>query len=354
MKRHMTQEVNIGSVSIGAEHPVAIQTMWDRPIEDTSSVLRSIEDLAEIGCDLMRFSILDTAALAPFSEICRHSSMPIIADIHFDHTLAIGAIERGAAKIRINPGNIGARWKVDEIIRASKDHGTAIRIGINGGSLPVQYRKTPDHVGSMLTVISSYIDMFERQDFTSMVISLKDSDPGVCYEVNKAYAQRYGYPLHLGVTEAGPLIPSVTKSAFALGRLLYEGIGDTIRISITGSIEDEVTAAKELLKTVGRYDHGVTIISCPKCGRAGFDTHAFMHDIQRELSVIKEPVTVAVMGCAVNGPGEAARADIGITGLGRDVVIFKEGTIIAHVTPGEAKEAFLAELKVIIDEKYHN
>ena len=354
MKRHVTREVKIGSLAIGGENPVAIQTMWDRPIEQPGSVLKTIDDLVGIGCDLIRFSVLDRSSLLPLQEICTASPIPVIADIHFDYLLAIAAIERGAAKIRINPGNIGAKWKVHEIIQAAKDHKTAIRIGINGGSLPRQYRNIDDHAASMMTIIKQYIDVFERKDFSQIVISLKDSDVETCYEVNKAFTEYYDYPLHLGVTEAGPLIPSITKSAYALGRLLHEGVGDTIRISITGDIRNEVIAAKELLMAVGRYHKGVHIISCPKCGRAGFNTHRFMNEIGSELQHIHEEVTIAVMGCAVNGPGEAARADIGITGLGNDIVIFKEVTIIRHVKPETAKEAFFQELRAIINEKHHN
>ncbi len=339
---------------IGGENPIAVQTMWDRPIDDVSAVLRDIEELYMLGCDLIRFSVLDQDALSPLSILCKESPIPIIADIHFDYTLAVRAIESGAAKVRINPGNIGADWKVQEIIQAARDHGAAIRIGINGGSLPVAYRSRENRAESMIEVINRYLDLFDKRDFDQLVVSLKDSDTETCYRVNRAFAEISDIPLHLGVTEAGPLIPAVTKSAFVLGRLLNEGIGDTIRISITGKISDEVVAAKELLKAVKRYHKGVDIISCPKCGRAEFDTHAFMKEIEYELQKIEEPITIAVMGCAVNGPGEAGRADLGITGLGRDVVIFKYGKIIQHVAPQDAKTTFLNELKAVIDEKYHN
>lgn len=345
--------MKIGDLSIGSDQPVAVQTMWDRPIDDVREVIPVLKELRAFGCDLIRFSVLDEQALQPLGAICEEKIMPVVADIHFDYRLAIGSLKAGADKIRINPGNIGAPWKVHEIISCAQDHAAAIRIGINGGSLPHSMRGG-DHAQSMISLAGDYIQDFERQGFSDIVISLKDSDPLVCYEVNSSYAQHFSYPLHLGVTEAGPLIPAVTKSAFSLGRLLYEGIGDTVRISITGSIFDEVYAGKELLKSVGRYPAGVRIISCPKCGRAGFDTHAFTEEISSDLQRITAPVSVAVMGCAVNGPGEASRADLGITGLGNTVVLFKEGEIVSRVDRTSAREAFFALLEEVIDEKYNH
>ncbi len=328
--------------------------MWDRAISNPQEVIRSIYDLASIGCDLIRFSVENADALTPLGIIQEHSPIPLVADIHFDHKLAIGSLEIGIPKIRINPGNIGAIWKVEEIIKSAKDHDSAIRIGINGGSLPVAYRKIDDRVKGMLEIIDSYIDMFDKRDFMNLVVSMKDSDPHVCYEVNRIFADKYDIPLHLGVTEAGPLIPSITKSTLALGKLIEQGIGDTLRISITGPVRDEIVAGKELLKALGCYDDGIRTISCPKCGRAGFNTHKFIEEIKDELEKVKENITIAVMGCAVNGPGEASHADLGITGLGNEVVIFKQGKIFSRVSKEDAKKNFLQELNRIIDEKTDN
>lgn len=355
MIRNKTREVSIGSVRIGGDHRIAVQTMWDRPVTDIETTLETMRSLKETGCDLIRFSIQDEEALEPFGRICSSGIMPVVADIHFDHTLALRAVRAGADKIRINPGNIGASWKVKEVLTCCKDHGCAIRIGVNGGSLPVAMRERQDVSDAMIEVVSGYIDLFESCSFSQTVVSLKDSDPAVCLEVNRKFSSLFDLPLHLGLTEAGPLIPAVTKSTYALAPLLCEGIGDTVRISITGPLEDEVYAAVELLKVTGRMTDGIRIVSCPKCGRAGFDTHSFIDSISADLQRISGVgLTVAVMGCAVNGPGEARDADLGITGLGNQVVIFRSGKIIERVGAKDARKAFLRQLGDIIDETDHH
>ena len=354
MVRQRTREVNIGPLTIGGNHPVAVQTMWDRPVEDAAAVVTELNSLAAIGCDLVRFSVEHEDALIPLGYIHEHASIPVVADIHFNYRHALAALKLGIPKIRINPGNIGAEWKVVEVIEAARAAGSAIRIGINGGSLPRAYKQAEDRAAAMIEVIDGYIELFERHRFDQLVVSLKDSDPLTCYEVNRRFASAYDIPLHLGVTEAGPLIPAVTKSAFALGKLLEEGIGDTLRISITGDIRSEVIAGKELLKAVGRYSGGVRIISCPRCGRAGFNTHDFIESISERLEQIPESVSIAVMGCAVNGPGEASHADLGITGYGNEVVIFSHGEISARVSAEEAERRFFEELEAILNEKDHH
>lgn len=354
MKRRTTREATIGSVTIGSAHRVAIQTMWDAPVTDVDRTVNTLFDLAASGCDLVRFTIPDGDAVNMISSVVQRSPMPIVGDIHFDYKMAIAALEAGCAKIRINPGNIGAQWKVEEIIDAAASHGAAVRIGLNGGSLPAAYRKKPDHVSSMLEVITGYLEVFEKKNFSNLVVSLKDSDIDSCYRVNREFADISDIPLHLGVTEAGPLIPAVVKSTIVLGDLLREGIGDTLRISITGDMFDEIAAAKEILRACGLYHAGVQLISCPRCGRATFDTHAFIASIERELQKITAPVTVAVMGCVVNGPGEAKKADLGITGAAGEILLFKHGKILRRVAPHQARDVFLEELRAVIDEIHHD
>jgi (E)-4-hydroxy-3-methylbut-2-enyl-diphosphate synthase len=354
MIRRETREVIVGSVKLGKDHPVAVQTMWDRPVTDIESTVGQLFELAAAGCDIIRFTVPDEHALPMIRQITERSPMPVVADIHFDYKMAIAALEAGCAKIRINPGNIGARWKVEEVIDRAADAGAAIRIGLNGGSLPSAHRKRDDHVISMLEVITEYLEVFEQKQFSNLVVSLKDSDIDSCYRVNHEFAKITDIPLHLGVTEAGPLIPSVVKSTLVLGKLLQEGIGDTIRVSITGDIFDEVAAAKEILRSCGRSRGGVQLVACPKCGRATFDTHAFTASVERELQKIKVPVTVAIMGCVVNGPGEAKMADLGITGAAGEILLFKRGKILKKVAPEQAREVFLEELKAVIDEISHD
>lgn len=356
MRKNTTKAVKVGNVIIGGGYPVAVQTMWDTSLEmnNQENTLQRIFKLHSMGCDLIRFSVPDINQLEMFQAVAEKSIIPVIADIHFDYKLAIGSIKAGAAKIRINPGNIGADWKVKEILACAEDYNIPIRIGVNGGSLPHAVRKNKNTCETMLQVIGDYINLCESVNFTQLVISLKDSSPLTTYEVNKRFSELYSYPLHLGVTEAGPLIPSVIKSTYALGKLLEEGIGDTLRISITGSLEDEVYAGVELLKVTGLKGDGVTLISCPKCGRSGFDTHVFVEKIQYAIQEIQVPITIAVMGCAVNGPGEAAHADIGITGIGNEVFIFRKGSIICRIPKEKAEETFMRELQSIINEKTHN
>ncbi|MGM0431598.1 MAG: flavodoxin-dependent (E)-4-hydroxy-3-methylbut-2-enyl-diphosphate synthase [Spirochaetota bacterium] len=354
MERRKTNEVRIGDLLIGADHPIAVQTMWDAPVVDADAVLDEIFTLSTAGCDIIRFSIPDMDSLNTLSQVFQKSVIPTVADIHFDYTLAIAAMEAGASKIRINPGNIGARWKVENVIDAAKHHGCAIRIGVNGGSLPSSQRKNHDHVSSMLEVIHGYLELFEKKQFRELVVSLKDSRPHICYEVNKQFSQTSSIPLHLGLTEAGPIIPALVKSSLVLGDLLREGIGDTLRMSITGSVRDEVAAAHELLRACGRSNRGVQLISCPRCGRAYFDTYAFTKLIQDRLQQIPESITVAVMGCAVNGPGEAREADLGITGAGNEILLFKRGKVFRRVHPEEAEQVFLDELEAVIHEIHHD
>ena len=347
--RRQTRSVDVGGVTIGGIAPISVQTMWDRQVthQDIDEVLREIALLKEYGCDLIRFTLTGDEDIPMIGRVVQGSSMPIVADIHYNYKLALGAIEQGVQKIRINPGTIGALWKTREIIKASSDAGCAIRLGVNGGSLPKEY-ESMESGEAMVASALAYADLFEQEGFSDVVVSLKSSDPMVTLRATEQFAGLTDYPLHLGVTEAGPLIPSLVKSTYTLTRLLEQGIGDTIRVSISGSIQQEVITGMEILRTLGLAEQGVRIISCPKCGRARFDTHQFMKRHEARLHRIRKPLTIACMGCPVNGLDEARHADIGITGSGKKVIIFKKGAIIREVSPEEAEKAFFEELETLL------
>lgn len=353
MERRKTRQVMVGNLTIGSGNRVAVQTMWDSPMpapQDHASFDNLIDKLRmyrTMGCDIVRFSYPDTRDREVFTRICAQSPMPVVADIHFDWKLAMEALSSGAQKIRINPGNIGARWKVDEVVRSAKDHGAAIRIGLNGGSLPL-HLAGQDHVQGMVSTALTYIEWFEALDFNQMVISLKDTDTETTYLANKALAPLMPYPLHLGVTEAGGVISSVTRSTWVLGRLLTEGIGDTLRISITDDREHEIAAAREILRTVGVETSGIRVVSCPRCGRATFDSQGFLKKIQNRLLSCNVPLTVAIMGCQVNGPGEAAHADLAITGIGNKVYLYEKGRLVREIHAETAEQVLFEHVEALI------
>jgi len=338
----MERIANVGNLVLGSGHPVTVQTMYDSPIPhgkaELDELLSRLSTLKAMGCDIIRFSYPSCEDHDAFSYLCAHSPMPVVADIHFDYRCALDAIDCGCAKIRINPGNIGQRWMVDEVVKSAKDHHTCIRIGLNGGSLPRLGDK--DEKVRMVESALEYLSWFEALDFHNTVVSLKSSEPETCYQVYRQFAAQSDCPLHLGVTEAGSVVSSVTRSTWALGRLLSEGIGNTIRISITGPIETEVQAGVELLRTLGLRKRGIRIVSCPRCGRCSFDSQAFLASVEQELLEMDKDLTVAIMGCQVNGPGEAKHSDIAITGIGRSVFLYKKGKLMREVKKEDAKKAF--------------
>ncbi|MDI9454662.1 MAG: flavodoxin-dependent (E)-4-hydroxy-3-methylbut-2-enyl-diphosphate synthase [Spirochaetota bacterium] len=339
--------VHIGNLTIGKGKPILVQTMYDDALpvdmKRAEALLIRIGKLNTIGCDIIRFSYPSKDDHEVFKYLAKASPIPIVADIHFDHTLALDAIEAGAHKIRINPGNIGARWKVDEVVRAAKDRDIAIRIGLNSGSLPRREAASPAHL--MKDTALEYLDWFERLGFTNTVVSLKGSDTDLTIEANRLFAKESSYPIHLGVTEAGSVISAVTRSTWALGTLLSEGIGNTLRISITGEIETEIQAGVELLRTLGLKKKGIRVVSCPRCGRHTFDTIGFLSSVEEELLAIEKDLTVAIMGCQVNGPGEAKEADVAITGIGNAIFLYEKGVLSRKVTAEDAKEALLEAIR---------
>ncbi len=347
---------NTERLSIGGDSPVTIQTMWKESIvgvkndpEKISEIVKKINSLKLLGCDIIRFAVPDMESAESFIEICKASTMPLVADIHFDYRLALKCLEGPVGAIRINPGNIGARDRVEAVVNACRDNGVAIRIGVNSGSLP---HDLADKValGQMSRALAlsetaaRESAVFDELNFDQFVVSMKASSVQETINANEDFASRFEIPLHVGVTEAGPLITGVVKSTLAFSHLLNEGIGNTIRVSLSSSPENEVITGLEILRECGKRAGGVKLVSCPRCGRLGFDVHAFMDRWQNKLLSMKKDITVAVMGCVVNGPGEGKHADLGIAGAGGKAVLFKKGVIVATVDEKDADAAFEREL----------
>ena len=358
----MTKEVLIGGkgttkkIIIGGNNPVSVQTMWKDGIVDVcenpsklDSILKEINNLQMLGCDIIRFAVPDIPSAKSLCEIAARTSMPLVADIHFDYKLALECLKGNVAKIRINPGNIGSFENTKTVVENCRDKGVAIRIGINSGSLPKDLQeeiacgKISRAQGLCETAVRE-AEIFDKLNFDQYIVSMKSSDVQETIECNEFYAKKYNNPLHLGVTEAGPLIGGVVKSSIAFSKLLNEGIGDTIRVSLSSLAENEVIAGVNILKECGKRLGGVTLVSCPRCGRIGFDVHAFVDRWQNKLLSMKKDITVAVMGCVVNGPGEGKHADIGIAGGKDKVIIFKKGQIVRTVDEKDADKVFEEEL----------
>ena len=336
---------NVGTLAIGGDNPIRVQTMYDDSIKDTDPqlVVDRINTLAAMGCDLIRFSYVSSQDGENFRYITSRSPIPVVADIHFDYRLALEAMDNGAAKIRINPGNIGDKWKTKMVVQKALAYGKAIRIGLNTGSLP-RHDKSVDDVDLMVDTALEYISDFEAWGFRNTVVSLKSSDIEKTVKAARMFKERSDYPFHLGVTEAGNVITASVRSTWALGNLLKEGIGDTIRVSINGSIEDEVLCANEILRTLGLKKGGVRIVACPRCGRHTFDSQGFLSRIQNRLYTLDKDITVAVMGCSVNGPGEAHNADFAVTGNGRKIFLYVHGQLIETIEDEREAEEKLFSL----------
>ena len=337
----MTRQVKVGPLLIGGNAPVSVQTMYDIPLSKLEEKFSSrMGVLKAMGCDIIRFSYPDIKEHDALCNVVKLCPMPVVADIHFDYKNALDAMDCGVAKIRINPGNIGERWKTEEVVRKALDKGVAIRIGLNSGSLPHEGREKGT-VNLMVDTALEYISWFENLGFYNTVVSLKASDSALSYEAAREFSKRSDYPMHLGVTEAGGVVSSCVKSTWTLGRLLEQGIGGTIRYSITGSIEDEVQAGAELLRTLGLRKGGMRIVSCPMCGRCSFNSQGFLREVEHELLATGKDICVAIMGCQVNGPGEAKGADIAVTGIGNKVYLYMNGEIYKEIDAASAREELL-------------
>lgn len=348
MQRRKTRELFIGSVGIGSMHPISIQSMTNTDTHNIRATLAQINALAEAGCDIVRVTVPDNEAAVALKEICQKSPVPIVADIHFDYKLALAAMEAGVDALRINPGNIGSRDKVELVVNKAKECHIPIRIGVNSGSVPKDILAKYDGHPTAEALVESamrHVKILEELDFHNIKISLKSSDVPTMIEAYRLIAQTVDYPLHVGVTEAGNAKHGIVKSAVGIGTLLAEGIGDTVRVSLTGDPVEEVAVAKQILRALGLYRQGVDIISCPTCGRTKINLPELVDKIDQATSHLTYPLKIAVMGCAVNGPGEAKEADIGIAGGTGEGILFKKGEIIAHVPEEKIVSALLQEIE---------
>ena len=339
----MKRQIMVGNVPVGGGAPVSIQSMLNTKTTDVEGSLRQIEQLAAAGCQIARLAVPDPEAAKGFAEICKASPLPLVADIHFDYRLAIAAAEGGAAKIRLNPGNIGGADRVKAVVEVCKDRKIPIRIGVNGGSLEKKLLEKYGHPTAEALVESafSHIRLLEDEDFTDICISMKSSNVPLMMQAYRLMDAQSDYPLHVGVTETGTEYMGTVKSAMGIGGLLCMGIGDTIRVSLTADPVREVYAAKAILKAAGLRQDGVNIVSCPTCGRTKIDLIGLANRVEEALKDCEKPLTVAVMGCIVNGPGEAREADVGIAG-GEDCgVLFVKGELKERLPYDELLPALL-------------
>lgn len=348
INRKITKSVLVGGIQIGGGAPIVVQSMTKSKTNDIKKVLKEIKRLETAGCEIVRLAIPNETSAQALKKIKKFAKIPIIADIHFDYRLALKSIEYGADKIRINPGNIGPKWKIIEIIKAAKERKIPIRIGVNAGSLKSENIKKQiselNRTTEMLESLKRTVDIFLSQDFEDIVLAGKTTDPEETIEVYRKIAQEFPYPIHLGLTEAGLPFEGVIRSTAALSILLKEGIGDTIRISLTGDSVLEVQAAYELLQSLGLRKRGPIIISCPTCGRCEVNLRKIAQNVKNRLKRYRLPVKVAVMGCVVNGPGEAREADYGIACGKRSGLIFKKGNFIKKCREEELVDALINEI----------
>ncbi|HVJ47767.1 flavodoxin-dependent (E)-4-hydroxy-3-methylbut-2-enyl-diphosphate synthase [Desulfitobacterium sp.] len=355
MPRKQTKVVKIGNVSIGGGEPVVIQSMTNTDTRNVKATLRQIEALARAGCEIVRVAVLDQDAAHAIKDITAQSVLPVIADIHFDYHLALIAIEQGIHGLRLNPGNIGARWKVKEVVCAVKEREIPIRIGVNAGSLEKEIREKYQGVTAegMVESALKHIHVLEEEGYDKIKVSLKASEVPLMLKAYRLMSETVDYPLHVGVTEAGTVRSGLVKSAVGIGTLLAEGIGDTIRVSLTGDPVQEIPVALEILRTLGLRERGVDLISCPTCGRTQVNLAELAEQVETRLSslpALDRPLKVAVMGCAVNGPGEAREADFGIAGGKGMGLLFRKGEIVARLPEDELLPALLKEIDNYVKE----
>jgi (E)-4-hydroxy-3-methylbut-2-enyl-diphosphate synthase len=347
MQRRISQPINIGGVTVGGGAPIAVQSMAKTDTRDAKATIRQIRQLERCGCQIVRVAVPDREAADALPSIKKAIRIPLIADIHFDHRLALAAIDAGIDGLRLNPGNIRDPQHIKKVVLAAKQHEMPIRIGVNAGSLPPAKNDKQTTVERMVNAAMSEIDLLESLDFGLIKVSLKAFDVPETIEANRLIAKRMPYPIHLGITEAGTPRRGAIRSAVGIGIILYEGIGDTIRVSLTGDPREEISAGYEILKSLDLSKHGPTLVSCPTCGRTEINVVALANAVERRLAKIEKPVKVAVMGCVVNGPGEAKNADVGIAcGKGKGI-IFSKGKQVRTVAESDFLDALMEEIEKI-------
>lgn len=351
MNRRKTRIINVGDVAIGGDSPISVQSMTNTDTKNIPETVKQIRELTNAGCDIIRIAVPDMEAAEAFPAIIQQTDIPIIADIHFDYKLAIKSIENGASAIRINPGNIGSKERVSKVIRAAKKAGVSIRIGVNSGSLEKDIKQKYGVSAEALTKSAMrHVEFFEENDFVNIKISLKSSSVPMTIESYQKMAQLVNYPFHLGITEAGTKFSGTIKSSIGIGALLAQGIGDTIRVSLTDNPIEEIKVGIEILKALG-LRKGVDFISCPTCGRTQINIIEIAQKIETEISKlgINQDITIAIMGCIVNGPGEAKEADIGIAGGNGKAVLFKKGEVIRSIPEKDIVSELVWEIKKMVE-----
>ena len=352
-ERRKTRQLNVGGVLIGGNAPIAVQSMTNTHTDDAEATLAQIRKLAAAGCDIIRCAVPDMAAAEGLKTICKESPIPVIADIHFDYKLALAAIAAGVDGLRLNPGIIGSTEKVRAVVEAAKERNIPIRIGVNAGSLPKDLLEKYGHPTAEALVEAAWrhIHILEDMDYRNIKVSLKAHDVPLTIAAYRLLASQCDYPLHVGITEAGTVNSGIIKSAVGIGALLAEGIGDTIRVSLTGDPVNEVKVAYDILKALGLREYGPTLISCPTCGRTRINLEKLALEVERRLADITEPITVAVMGCVVNGPGEAREADVGLAGGIGEGLIFRKGVILRKVPENQLVDELFIEIEKILSER---
>ena len=343
--RHKTRQIRLGAIAIGGDAPISVQSMCNTDTRDVGATLAQIERLQQAGCEIVRVAVPDQQAAEALGAIRRGKLLPLVADIHFDYRLALTALRQGVDGLRLNPGNIGERWKMEEVVQSCRERAVPIRVGVNGGSLEKDLLQKYGHPSAEAMAESAlrHIRILEELNYPEIKVSLKASDIRRTVEAYRLLAQQVDYPLHIGITEAGTTWSGTIKSAVGLGTLLYDGIGDTLRVSLTGDPVEEVKVGWEILKSLGLRERGPVFVSCPTCGRCEVELIAIAEEVERRLHDLPKALTIAVMGCVVNGPGEAREADLGIAGGRGQGLLFSRGEVVRKVPQAELADALVEE-----------
>ncbi len=347
----------VGEVAVGGGAPVSVQSMTKTDTRDEEATLSQVIELADLGCEIIRLAVPDAEAAGALREICRRSPIPVVADIHFDHRLALAALDAGVSALRLNPGNIASDWKVEEVVKACREARVPIRVGVNEGSLEkaAAQKFGPGSPRSLVESALKEVRLIEKAGYEEIIVSVKAFDILVTLQAYRELARKVNYPFHIGITEAGPPTTGTIRSSIGIGALLLEGLGDTIRVSLTAPPREEVMVGRSILQALGLRGFGPIILSCPTCGRCRLDLMAVVEEVGEKLALLPSAeklagLTVAVMGCEVNGPGEARRADIGVAGGRGSAVLFKKGKVVGRVPAERIVEALLKEVSAFLEE----